>query len=75
MTTEEKYDDALENAVERLKTLEYFLEHAKHALDNEDISLATELAETMEDRAESFYKAMLELQEADEYLQEERESK
>lgn len=74
MRAKKVYDVALETAVERLKTLEYFLQHAKAALNNEDISHACGLADTMAVRAEWLYNATVELQEAYEELREERAS-
>ena len=74
MTYQKIYDENLEIAVTKLKTLEYFVKEAKRALGNEDWNVC-ELAETTMDRAESFYHAILELRKAEEELQEENGSK
>ena len=74
MTPQQEYDETLESAVTKLKTLESFLESAKYALDNEDIGYIYELADTMTDRADSFYCEINRLKRAYEELQDERES-
>lgn len=75
MRAEKVYDIELETAVERLKSLEDFLQQAKAALNNEDISHACGLADTMAVRAEWFYKTTVKLQKAYQELREERASR